>query len=677
MSQTDILYIVLAAVVAVALAFFMYGFRSKISTQRKWFFGSLRFLTLFVVLLLIINPKIENTTYQIVKPKLSIVTDNSKSINYLEKTEEVLSFTELLQSNTAIQERFDVDVYQFDDDITTLDSIDFKGIQTNIYKALTTVAQLHKTKQYPLVLITDGNATYGNAYSYLSDTYQHPVYTVAVGDTTGYNDLTVSRVNTNRYAYIKNEFPVEVFVNYNGNSQVTTTLKVSRGNRVVYTEPLTFSAGTQSKTVNFHLPADRVGVQQYDISVDALADERHTDNNVRPFAVEVIDNATNILLVSAISHPDIGALQRAIASNEQRRVTLTTPDKAMAAIEDTQLVILYQPDARFQQFNEAIDRIDLNTLYITGLHTDWRFVNEAQDDFYKRISYPEEVVQAKLNTGYAAFAVEDIGFSNFPPLHASLGNFESTRPLDVLLSQQVQGIDTEAPLLFSMEFQGRKTAVFDAENIWKWRAYSYTKTGDFISFDNFFGNFIQYLSSNKRRTRLEVTSKSFYNSTDAIKIYAQYFDKNFVFDSRASLEIAIKNTDLDQLYRFPMLLKNNYFEVNLSSLPAGSYEYTVEAVGENTSKSGVFEIIAYDVEKQFLNPDVNQLTLLSEKTSGKTYFLAQSQSLIDDLLGDNRFVPIEKSIQKTVPLVDWKVLLFVLIVLLSIEWFSRKYSGWV
>src|SRR5690606_34582072 len=143
---------------------------------------------------------------------------------------------------------------------------------------------------------TDGNATYGNAYSYLSDSYQHPVYTVAVGDTTGYNDLTVSRVNTNRYAYIKNEFPVEVFVNYNGNSQVTTTLKVSRGNRVIYTEPLTFSAGTQSKTVNFHLPADRVGVQQYEISVDALVDERHTDNNVRPFAVEVIDNATNILL---------------------------------------------------------------------------------------------------------------------------------------------------------------------------------------------------------------------------------------------------------------------------------------------------------------------------------------------------------------------------------------------
>ena len=45
------------------------------------------------------------------------------------------------------------------------------------------------------------------------------------------------------------------------------------------------------------------------------------------------------------------------------------------------------------------------------------------------------------------------------------------------------------------------------------------------------------------------------------------------------------------------------------------------------------------------------------------------------LLEDDRFVSVQKSEQKVVPLIDWKYLLALIAVLLSLEWFIRKYNG--
>ena len=60
MSTETILYIILAGVVSIALAVFMYGYRSKQTGSLRWVFGILRFITLFLILLLIINPKFKS-----------------------------------------------------------------------------------------------------------------------------------------------------------------------------------------------------------------------------------------------------------------------------------------------------------------------------------------------------------------------------------------------------------------------------------------------------------------------------------------------------------------------------------------------------------------------------------------------------------------------------------------
>ena len=674
MLETSIIYTFFALLFSFVIAYYFYGFRSKLNKKLRWTFGILRFLSIFILLLLFINPKITSINYNTIKPTLVLAIDNSQSINYLEQNKNALLFFNTLQESERLNNRFQIDSYRFGRDVQQLDSLDFSELQTNISKALQSIDEVYRNAIAPVVLISDGNQTVGTDYQFLAKQLEQSLFPVVLGDSITYTDLYLSQLNVNRYAYLKNEFPVEVFVGYTGTDTVNTEFSILQGSGVVYKETLQFSAEENSKIIQFTLPANRVGVNQYTARIQPLTDEKNIDNNQKRFAIEVIDQATTILLVSDIIHPDLGAIKKAISSNEQRKVIFASPEEALKHIEDAQLLILYQPNSKFQQIITQSQNAKLNTLVFTGLQTDWNFLNRVQNQFSKN-TFSQENVQAVLNDNYGVFSVDDIGFSGFPPLATLLGTLQIKQSHDVLLHQYINAIDTQTPVAATFETDGVKTGIIDGEGVWRWRANSYLKEKDFESFDNFFAGIIQYLSSNKQRKRLEVVSESFYYNNNDIKITAQFFDKNYVFNNRVSLTITVKNKETNAVSTFPLLLKNNYYEVNLSSLPAGDYTYTVHVAEENATASGEFNIIEFDVEQQFINADVGKMRHIA--ANGKVYFTHQAEHLIDDLLANENFTSVQKSEQKTVPLVDWRYLLFLLILLLAIEWFYRKYNGLV
>lgn len=675
MTTATILYIILAAVISLVLAGFMYGYKSKQKGSLRWILGTLRFITLFLILLLLINPKFKSETYTIEKPKLPVLIDNSASIGELEQKENVSQILQKLKENSALNDKFDLSYYSFGSDFKENDSLSFDEKNTNISKALSSVNELFKNQTAPTILITDGNQTLGNDYEFSSATFKNQIYPVILGDSIKYTDLKIEQLNTNRYAFLKNQFPVEVILTYSGTSPVNSEFVVSQGAATVYRTNVSFSENETSKTLNFTLSANAVGLQKYSAQILPLADEKNKTNNSKQFAVEVIDQATNVLVVSKITHPDLGALKKAIITNERRTVTFKKPAEAVNLLNDYQLVILYQPDRSFASVFAEIEKAGKNTWVISGLQTDWYFLNGAQDNFNKEASNASEDIQAELNSNYGTFAVEDIGFNNLPPLHTAFGALTITVPNEVMLEQTVSGLTNGNPLLATMEINGKRDAIWDGEGFWRWRARSFLETDSFQSFDDFIGNLVQYLASNKRRSRLEVSSETFYYNNNPIKISAQYFDKNYVFDNRASLTISVKNTETEKQTVFPMLLRNNYYEVDLNSLPAGEYNFTVSVSNEAVSSSGSFTILDFNVEQQFLNADVSKLHRIAQNTDGKAYFPTQSELLINALLSNTNYQNIERSEQKVVPLLDWKYLLFLIVLALAAEWFIRKYNG--
>jgi hypothetical protein len=158
-------------------------------------------------------------------------------------------------------------------------------------------------------------------------------------------------------------------------------------------------------------------------------------------------------------------------------------------------------------------------------------------------------------------------------------------------------------------------------------------------------------------------------------IKAEFFDKNYVFDTRETLHITVKNVATNDTKTFPLILNNTNYQVDLSSLPASDYEFTIKASKENISKSGSFKILEYNVEQQFLNADVTKLQQLATNSQGKSFFVNTAENLAETLLNDKRFVSIQKSNKNSLPLIDWKYLLIIIALSLSLEWFLRKYNG--
>ncbi len=675
MSTETLLYIILAGVIALLLALFQYKYKTKSASNYNALFVFLRFITLFSILLLLINPKFEQVKYYTEKPNLVLAVDNSASLKHLNQDQNAKVFLNSIQNNAQLSDKFNVEVFSFGSTLNANDSLTFNKTQTNLDKVFKELSQVYKNTVAPTILITDGNQTIGSDYQFSAKKYNQPIYPIILGDTTVYSDLQISKLNVNKYAYLKNKFPVEAIVVYNGNQQISSKFVVTKGNTTVFSKPLVLDKSHNSIILNFTLPANSAGVQSYKAQVIPLDAEKNKTNNYKNFAVEVIDQKSKIAIVSTVLHPDLGALKKSIESNEQREVVFLKPNKIIGQLNDFQLVIMYQPNNSFKELISELEQQNINKWTITGSKTDWRFLNNETLNYSLDITSQTEDYQPNLNTNYSAFIIEDLDFETLPPLKSTFGEADFKTPFETILYKTVSGIKTDAPLLATLESNGRREAVLFGEDIWKWRSQSYLNDDSFLAFDNFIGKLVQYLASNKRKNRLSLDYNSFYNGSDNIVINAQFFNKNYEFDANESLSILLKNKESQVTFNRPLILKGNSYQVNLNGLESGDYNFTASASSENISVSGRFKVLEYNVEQQFLNADVTKLQQLATNSKATPYFIDNTEGVFKDLLTDNRYQPIQKSNKSIVPLVDWYYLLFIIALSLSLEWFLRKYQG--
>ena len=673
MNKTTIALLILSVIIAGGLSYFQYFYKAKSKSKMTKLLAFLRFLSVFGLLLLLINPIVSRSSFETIKTPLPIVVDNSSSIVDLKANEIAKEVYTKLASNSKLKDKFDIQSYGFDSEFQTSETFDFKGTQTNIDEVAKNLKSINKNLTFPTVLISDGNQTSGSDYVFSFDT-NNKVYPLVVGDTTTYLDLKINQINVNKYAFHKNKFPVEVFLQYAGTKSVIANFAISQGNNVLIKQNVSFSPSNKSAVINVLLPADKTGLQIFNASLTSSESEKNTYNNSKKFAVEVIDQKTEVAIISAINHPDIGVLKRGIETNAQRKVTLLKPNQ-ISDLNKYNVLVIYQPNGTFKQVFDANKNLKINTWIITGLNTDFGFLNQQQDQIVFKMSNQKEDYLTNFDSDFNLFAIDNLGFENFPPLENPFGTITPNENMSTLLSSRIRNVDTEQPLLSFFDNQGKRNAYLFGENIWKWRAHSYVDKKSFEEFDVFLDKTIQFLASNDSKKSLIVNHERFYNSGDALEITAQYFNKNYEFDEKARLTIAVTNTKTKQVKRYDLLKTNNSFKVNLDGLSAGQYSFTVKELNSNASYSSTFEILDFDIEKQFVNPDLNKLKQLASQTKGAVFVPNQVDNLIKTLLENEDYKAIQKNIVKKTPLIDWVWLLVLIAITLASEWFLRKYNG--
>lgn len=673
MTTNTILLLVLSVIIAAGLSFYQYLYKVKNQSKLYWFLAFLRFISWTMVFILLISPIVSIKKNITTKTPLPIIIDNSKSISELKASDEASELYKKIYENSAIKDKYDVQLFSFDEEIKPFSQLNFKGTQSNIDGVAKYCKQLYRNTAHPIVLFTDGNQTMGNDYVF-SFNENTTVFPVVLGDTTSVVDLKINQINANKYAFLKNKFPVEVVLQYNGNQSITSKFSIKRDNQTLFKQNISFSKDKKSQSISLLLDANSIGIAKYKAILEPIDKEKNTYNNSKYFTIDVLDQRTEIALISSVNHPDISALKRSIETNQQRKVTILNPNK-INSLQGFNILIFYQPNSSFKTLFELNKKAQLNTFIITGTNTDFNFLNQQQNDLLFKLSSQNESYLTNFETNFNLFSQANIGFENFPPLEHKFGLIVPKSEVNTLLSARIRNVSIQNPILTFVENKSNRKAYLFGENIWKWRLESHLKDKSFTSFDLFTDKIIQFLAANTNKNNLNVSFEQLYNLGDNIIISAEYFNKNYEFDENAQLTISVQNSKTKASKKYDLLKSTNSFKVNLDGLSAGNYSFTIIEKQSKNKFSGSFEILDFDLEKQFVIPDKSRLSQLATNTNGVVFYPDQMDKLIKSLLENEQYIPIQKETITKNPLIDWKWILLFLIACLSIEWFVRKYNG--
>ncbi|WP_339652339.1 VWA domain-containing protein [uncultured Maribacter sp.] len=673
METITVLYIVLAAIVALGIVVLQYVYKQKAKSNVYLLLAFLRFIGIFGLLILLINPQFSQISYSLEKPNLVILADNSSSIS--ESGDEIKEVISKLKSSQEISNKFRIRDYRFGDELGVLDSLTFKDKNTNIFKSLSALKDVFAREQTVTLLLSDGNQTIGQDYSYFKTDENNTLYTIVLGDTTKYKDLSVGPILTNKYAFLKNKFPLETYISYQGSTAVSTILTVKMNDRIVYRENFSFNNESNFKTISIELNANSVGIKNLLVEISQLPEERNIANNRRSTSIEVINEKTKIGLIADILHPDLGTLKKAIESNEQREVTILKPNVTNSTLDQLDLFIFYQPTISFKPSLNFAKSKNANTFIITGSHADYSFLNEENLGFEIENGYPKQEVFGLLNNVFSKYDISKFDLTDFPPLLSDAGPIIFQKSYEALLGTQIKGLNVQQPLLSIIADNSKKQALLVGENLWKWRMQTFRNTGDFINFDEFVGNLIRYLTSTKNKSRLNVEYEKIYEGSTNTIITATFFDEAFLFDPNVKMNIKVTNRNTNLIQDNPMVLKNGYFEADLSNLLAGEYDFRVSVANESKSEVGTFVISEFDMENQFVSSDNLKMEKLALNARGKQFYPSQIETLIAELIENDTYVPTEKSTENIVSLIDFKLLLAIIVFAFTAEWFIRKYNG--
>ena len=673
MEKYVVIWFIIAFVLSCSLGYYQYYYRVKKPTKVSFLLVIIRSLVFFLLMLVLLNPSITKESIINQKAKLSVLVDNSSSITFFKKDSLVHAILQNFKTHKKLNKRFDINYYSFGNLFQQSDSFSFDENQTDISMPLERISKIQKNASNAIVLLSDGNQTIGNDYQYTS--IKDPVFPVVIGDTTKFQDVKIAQINVNRYSFINNQFPVESILQYEGTQTIKLRYSLENNGKIIFSERINFSEKNNSHILKTFIKASKEGTNLFTSKIEYLENEKNVVNNSKNFSVEVIDKQSEILIVSSFYHPDLGALKKAIESDKQRKVTIRIVDNKNIQLNNYQLVVLYQPN---NKFNIIIDQLNSNKssfMLITGSKTDWLFLNNKSLGINKKNINQLENYSARFYNGFLNFSQKNIGFENFPPMIDYYGETTVSIPHQTLLYQSINGFSSQNPLLATANHNNQKKVFLFGEGIWKWRSSSFLKNDSFQYFDEFIGNLVQYASNKKIRNRLDLDITSFYNANSSIQIGAFYVDENYQFDDRATILFTIKNKNSKKKQTFPFSLSGSSYQLELTSLEAGEYEYTIEVDGRNISKKGTFKVNEFLVEEQFTNANSYKLELLAQKTAGKLYFEDKYRLVIDDLTNDTRFSTIQKSKKTIDKLVNWQWLMLLIIGLLSLEWFIRKYIG--
>jgi len=676
---------------AYAFAFYYKDKRtSELPLFLRWLAAGLRVVLVTLLAFLFLSPLIRSSKNTVEKPIIIIAQDNSSSIS---DTKDSVFYKHQLPQDwekeiNDLSSNYDVRVMSFGEQPRDTMDYRYNEKETDISSLFQAVTERYYGKNLgAIILSSDGIYNKGYNPVYVARQLNCHIFTVALGDTTVKIDATVSKVDNNPTAFLGNTFPLLVTVDatkLQGKSSTISISELADGKEAtLFTKPIIFNSSKFHQTIPVQLNATSPGLKHYVVKLTPVQGEENIANNRKDIYIRVLDQKQKVLILSN-PHPDVAAIAECINSSEGFEAQSFTPDKFTGELNKYSLVILNQlPSSSIANGYQLIaisQKLGIPTLYMLGSESDLQTFNSLNQGFkiYAQGNSTNDAEPA-LAKDFSLFTLSDDSrsyFSQLPALSSPFGSYTSNPSLNVLCYQKIQGVTTTYPLIAFNLNGSEKSCIVTGEGLFRWRLKDYADHKNNNFFDDLINKIVQYLAIRDDKSFFRIHAPNSFKEDEPVEMDADLYNPSYQLVNDPEVSMIITNSD-GKNFNYTFSRTSNAYHLNAGQLQAGAYHYAAQ-VKQGTqlyTAKGEFTVTPVQVESTNTVANHQLLYQLAKEHGGNMIFPNQLPELTKLIAAKDDIKPLIYTHTSYAPLINLKWVFFLLLLLVSVEWFIRKWSG--
>ena len=578
-----------------------------------------RFIFLFCLLVLLINPILSYHKKYTEKPVFWIFTDHSVSMNQVfagkPKTDYFTFFEKdlvrKLQKNNYSLEKIEL----------------FKRnpMQTLLLEEIKYIVPQRNLQG--IILSSDG--WFQDHPSAFRELINVPIYTYNPEITEQKPNINFENLiyNKNARRYDKQPIKVNFSVNqYQG--EIIVNLK--RDQKVVQTKTIIINENNNFQQVIFEEVFSELGLNIFEVelfippsfptSTTAKIGEPVNISESRFAAIQVLEKKTKLLLLADNVTWDIRTINRIFNFNERFDVDLLLQEQGVWK-KNNQLfnphwqdyggVIIIQVNNLFFTPDElkALKNMlnsGIGLLYLGSINNQLTDVLPSRSTNIKLIGESQTLLCPEA-LSYQIFREIEPYWSTFSPIqHYYYTPKEQTTVL-------VETSDlNRIPVIMLGHYGIGNVIHFTLQGLWKWQLYS-----EDSALEQFINGLGQWIFSNPTENFYAYTDKNLFYSGEIITVKLSAFDEKLNPLININAKLQLYDREKNCVFTDFLTRNNEQFELQLPNLNAGKYHYTIFDDMNNLSTENEFEVVNEDLLSQQKGFNLRLLAELSAASGGK------------------------------------------------------------
>lgn len=684
-------FIILCFLLGIVYSFILY-YKSKINDDLPRYlvyilFG-LRFVAVFFISFFLLSPLLKQLITEEEKPILIVALDNSSSIKANMDSISLFNYhANMDKLITKFEEDFEVNQLIFDGDVQSNTPVNYKGKYTNINNFLEYVENNYSNRNVGAVIIgSDGLINQGANPVYTIERFNEPVYSVLLGDTVVKRDAGIKDVLHNEISFLGNKFPVQVEYSVSKGKNEKLVIAIYQNEEKLASQEVSVPNDDYLGILNFYIESKEPGIQKFTVRISSLDQEQNKKNNQLDFYVDVIENRERILIMANAPHPDIAAIRSAIAKKENYSVDVAFVEDFKESLEKYNLVVWVElPTSESPQMVKLLKQSKeqkIPGLFVCTQNTKFAVLNKYFSPLLSLSNKSNSIsdAQAKFNDNFNLFVLNQTTIqqiNELPPLMFPVTrNYMLNGEAQTLFNQQIGQIETDDPLVVLGANQEIKQGIILGEGLWRWRLANYRLNSNHDAFDEVIQKIIQYLSVKEDKSKFKIAVNNVFFENDEVVFRARLYNESYQQVNDSDINLDLTNEDGKE-FNYQFIKLGEGYHLNAGILDVGKYTYEATATrnGVQYSKQGVLTVKPVMVEQLKTVANQTLMKQLAIQSGGNYYQWDNVTDLPKEIANREDVRPVLFSYEKLRELihVDW--LFYIILGLLSLEWFIRKRNG--